>query len=118
MASVILNGYREEGRDNTIQIFNTIADLTPSGASGLAVGAAGILLHNFSGTASTVYTIPSGTLSFKVVDLFGKAASSNIIVSGSSTAMTFNGAATSTLSTNFGTVRGTVYSGSTNFIVG
>ncbi len=101
MASIIFNGYSSDGRDFSTQQFNSVADLTPSGAAGVAVAQAGTIAVNFSGTGNILVTPPSGIPSFRVYDQYGKAGVlGNIVISGNGA--TYNGAITNTISTNYG----------------
>src|ERR1035437_3137123 len=99
-----IQGIVNFGQDTTSIIYNTSADLNPSG-TGVALASAGVTLINFSGTASTVVTLPVGlsneTRQFSVADINGHANSQNIVVSGTN-GETFNGSSTSSITTAYG----------------
>lgn len=114
MASVYFNGGREAGQDWTTQVFNSPYDLIPTGVAGNAILGAGVVAVNYSGLAAVPVVLPVNyektSKKFIVMDTFGGAAGKNIIVSGQN-GETFNGAATYTISTAYGSATFLNFSG-------
>ncbi len=111
------NGYRDDGKDWSIQSFDGYPDATPSltgttGSNGQFYMTTGRGYVNFSGAqaASIVVVPPVGATSFSVFDAFGGAAGKNIIISGTAGQL-FNGASTYTMSTAYQQANFSLFSG-------
>lgn len=104
-------GLNNGGNDFVPQIFNSTADLTPSGTGQAAINTS-LNYHNYSGAATT-YTVSAATPpSFRVTDMFGGAGGANLIVSGAANVyFRANGAATATISTAYGSNQFVLISG-------
>lgn len=103
------NGLSNQGQDFVPHVFNSSADLTPSG-TGVGVLDTSIAYHNYSGAA--VYVLganatPAGYLQ----DAAGKASAANIKISGV-TGSTINGStAAITISADYGIKHWQLFSG-------
>lgn len=94
--SLLSPGLANGGQDFAV---NTISSLAQwSGNTTIVVGQTN---HNYSG--ATTYAVgPASPTKLVVTDIFGGAAGANVTISGVTSAQTFNGAATTAISTAYG----------------